>query len=70
MNVYKISENEYQAVDRSAIYEIWVPWILFWKYLEYDPLIKCNYKKLSTKIVRFIISSFLSAQYILVTAAQ
>ena len=40
-------------------------------YLEYVPLILRNYKKLkTTNFVRFTISSFLRAQYVLVKAAQ
>ena len=41
------------------------------KYLEYVPLVLHNYKKLNiTKIVIFIISSFLSDESLLVTTAQ
>ena len=71
LNVYKIPAKENQGVDRSATYEISVLEILFWKQLEYVPLILPNHKKLKwTKIVRSTIFSFLSAQYVLVTAAQ
>ena len=71
LNVYKFPAKEHQAVDRWDAEEISVSEILLWKYLEYVPLILHNYKKLNAaKVVRFTISSFLTVQYILVTAAQ
>ena len=39
LNVYKISEKEHQVSDRWVTDEISVFKILFWKYLEYVPLI-------------------------------
>ena len=66
-SVFKIPANER---DRCDAEKISVSQILFWKYLEYVPLILHSYKKLNnTKITGFEISSFLSAQYFLVTAA-
>ena len=71
LNVYKFPAKEHQAVDRWDAEEISVSEILLWKYLEYVPLILHNYNKLNgAKVVRFTISSFLTVQYILVTAAQ
>ena len=59
LNEYEISAEEHQIIDRSATYETSVLEILFWKYLEYVPLILRNYKKLKrTKIVIFIVSFF------------
>ena len=70
-NIYKILAKEHQVVDRGAADEISLSQILFWKYLEYVPLILRNYKKLNrAKTFRFTISSFLSAQYFLVRAAS
>ena len=70
-NVYKIPAKEHQGAYRQDAEEISVSQILFWKYLEYVPLILQSYKKLNnSKIVGFKSSSFLSAQYFLVTAAQ
>ena len=64
LNVYKISAKEYQVVDRWDADEISASKIIFWKYLQYVPVILRNYKKLNRmKIVRFKISSFASAQY-------
>ena len=71
VNVYNISAKEHQVVDCWDADEISVLEILFWKYLEYVALILRNYKKLSTtKSFKFTISSFLNAQFFLVTAAQ
>ena len=70
LNVYKIPAKEHQIAYRWDADEISVSQILFWKYLEYVPLTLHSYKKLNnTKIVGFESSSFLSAQYFLVTAA-
>ena len=69
--MYKIPGKEHQGAYRQDAEEISVSQILFWKYLEYVPLILHTYKKLNnSKIVEFKSSSFLSAQYFLVTAAQ
>ena len=69
--VYKISPKEHQVVDSRDTDQIWISEMVFWKHLEFLPLILSNYKKLKrAKIVAFTISSFLSAQYVLVTAAQ
>ena len=69
--MYKIPAKEHQGAYRQDAEEISVSQILFWKYLEYVPLILHTYKKLNnSKIVGFKNSSFLSAQYFLVTAAQ
>ena len=69
-NVFKIPANEHQVANRRDAERISVSQILFWKYLEYVPLILHSYKKLNnTKITGFEIYSFLSAQYFLVTAA-
>ena len=69
-NVYKIPAKEHQGAYRQDAEEISVSQILFWKYLEYVPLTLHSYKKLNnTKFVGFKISSFLSAQYVLITAA-
>ena len=71
LNVYKISAKEHQVVDRLIADEISVSSIFFWNYLEYVPKIKRSYQKRKwTKIVTFKISSFLSAQYLLVAAGQ
>ena len=62
LNVYKIRAKKHQVVDHRDANEISVSEILSWKYLEYPPVILPNYKKLKrTKIVKFKISSFLSA---------
>ena len=59
--VYKIPAKEHEVVDHWPADEISILKILFWKYLEYVPLILSNYKRLRRlKIVRFTISSFLS----------
>ena len=71
LNVYEILAKERHVVHHSEADEISVSQILFWKYSKSVPLILCNYKKLNTiKTVRFEISSFLSAQYFLGTAAH
>ena len=44
LNVYKISANEHQVSDRWVTDEISVFKILFWKYLQYVPLIFHNCK--------------------------
>ena len=63
LNPYKSPEKYHQEIDNGAANEISVSEILFWKYLEYVPLILCNYKKLQrTKTVTFTISTFFSAQ--------
>ena len=60
--IYKIHAKEHQAVDSWAADEILAWEIFLWKYVEYVPLILRNYKILMrTKIVRFTISSCLSA---------
>ena len=70
-NAYKIPAKEHQGAYREDVEEISVLQILFWKYLEYVPLILHSYKKLNnSEILGFKSSSFLSAQYFLVTAAQ
>ena len=57
--VYKIPAKEHEVVDHWPADEISILKILFWKYLEYVPLILSNYEKPKrTKIVRFTISSF------------
>ena len=71
LNVYKIPAKEHQVVDHSEADEISVSQVLFWKYLEYVPLILRNHKKLnSIKIVGFKTSSFSSTQYFLGTAGH
>ena len=65
LNVYNIPAKQHQGVDWSAAYEISVLEILFWKYLEYVPLILSNYK--SCHIYNF---SILSAQDVLVITAE
>ena len=68
LNVYKIPGKEHQVVGPSGPDEMSVSQILFWKYLEYLSLILRKNKKLkTTKIVILTISSFQSAQHILVT---
>ena len=62
LNVYQITEKEHQVVDRWGTGEISVSQILFWKYLEYVPLILRSYTKLiKRKIHRFKFFSFLTA---------
>ena len=39
LNVYKISGKEYQVVDIRVTDEMSASELLFWKYLEYVPLI-------------------------------
>ena len=71
LNVYQIPAKEHQVVDSWAPDEISVSELLFWKYSEYVPQILRNYKKLKRKkIVRFTISSFLSAQCVLVITVE
>ena len=71
LNVYKIPAKEHQVVDRWDADEISVSKVLFWKYLEYVHLILRNHKKIKRmKIARSKISSFSSAQYLLVTTTQ
>ena len=67
LNVYENPEKEHTVVDHSVVDAISISEIRFLKYLEYGSLILQNYKKLK---VTFIISSFLSAQYVLVTTAE
>ena len=44
---------------------------MFWKYLEFVPVILRNYKKVKTEqLFIFTASSFLNAQCVLVTAAE
>ena len=65
LNVYKIPAKEHKVVDRWAADEISISQIMFWKYLEYIPLILRNSKKVKrTKIFIFTISSFLSGRYV------
>ena len=67
----KIPAKEHQVVDHSEADEISFSQVLFWKYLEYVPLILRNYKKQNRmKIVGFKISSFSSTQYFLGTAGH
>ena len=68
--MYKIPAKEHQGAYRQDAEEVSVSQVLFRKYLEYVPLILHTYKKMNSKIVRLKSSSFLSAQYFLVTAAQ
>ena len=68
--MYKIPAKEHQEAYRQDAEEVSVSQVLFRKYLEYVPLILHTYKKINSKIVRLKSSSFLSAQYFLVTAAQ
>ena len=42
LNVYKILAKDQQVVDSWAADEISVLEILFWKYLQYFPLILCH----------------------------
>ena len=71
LGLYQIRAKEHQVVDRRDADHTSVLQTFFLKYLEYASLILCNQKKLNRrKIVRFKISSFLSAQYFLETAAK
>ena len=65
-NVYKIPAKEHQGANRQDAEEISVSQILFWKYLEYVPLILNSYKKLNnSKIVGFKSSSFFKSPILL-----
>ena len=71
LSVYKISTKEHQIVDPSGTYVISVEEVLFWKYLEFVPVILCNYKKLKrTQILILTASSILNAQCILMITAD
>ena len=54
LNVYKVPAKEHQVVDSWAADKMSFSEILFWKYVEYVPLILHNSKKLRRKeFVRF-----------------
>ena len=63
--------QKHQVVGPSGAYEISFDEILFWKYLEFVPIILCNYKELKmAKFFKFIASSFPNSQCVLVTTAE
>ena len=67
----KFLQKKHQVVGPSGAYEISVYEILLWKYLEFVPVILCNYKELKgANIFIFTASSFPNAQCVLVPTVE